>query len=203
VNEVTEDFVAIDIGHQCAKGDQDSDVDAIAAVLVASGTGTTGGGSKRPLLGEELEAGVAAGRGNQDVAALPSVAAVRPTLGHIFFTAETGCAVSAVSGSYPDDDLIKNAVCRISNRIASLACLFGDGKLSDRKHVNALHCLEGLELDGAVDEGKQGVVPADPHALARLEMLASLPNDDVAGTDDFAVIQLDSQVLRVAVPTVA
>ena len=61
----------------------------------------------------------------------------------------------------------------------------------------------GLELDLAVDEREQGVVAAQANARARVEARAALANDDVAGFDRLAAVNLDAEVLRIRVATVA
>src|SRR5659263_40932 len=56
---------------------------------------------------------------------------------------------------------------------------FRNSELRDRKHMNALHGLERLELYCSVDDCEQGIVAAHHDALAGFEMLATLTHDDV------------------------
>src|SRR5690349_12286769 len=60
-----------------------------------------------------------------------------------------------------------------------------------------------LELDRAIDQGEQRVVAAEADARARMEARAALADDDVAGFDRLATIDLHAEVLRVRVATVA
>src|SRR3546814_8123524 len=59
------------------------------------------------------------------------------------------------------------------------------------------------ELDLAVDEREQGVVAAEADAHAPMELGAALANDDVAGFDRLATIDLHAEILRVGVAAVA
>ena len=59
------------------------------------------------------------------------------------------------------------------------------------------------ELHLAIHEGEQGVVTAQANARTRVELGAALTHDDVAGFDGLAAEDLDAQVLRVGVATVA
>src|SRR3546814_7432085 len=52
------------------------------------------------------------------------------------------------------------------------------------------------ELDLAVDEREQGVVAAEADAHARMELGAALANDDVAGFDRLATIDLPAEIPR-------
>ena len=58
------------------------------------------------------------------------------------------------------------------------------------------------ELDGATDEGEQGVVTAAADAAARVEVRAALADDDLTGVDDLAAEALHAQPLRVGVAAV-
>ena len=68
--------------------------------------------------------------------------------------------------------------------------------------MNTLHRLERLELHCSVDDGEQGIVSAHHDALAGFEVLAALTHDDVAWPNDLTIIELDAEVLWVAVPPV-
>src|SRR3546814_2025832 len=59
------------------------------------------------------------------------------------------------------------------------------------------------ELDLPVDEREQGVVAAKADAHARMELGAALANDDVAGFDRLATIDLHAEILRVGAAAVA
>ena len=52
-------------------------------------------------------------------------------------------------------------------------------------------------------QGEQRVVLAAADAVARVELGAALPDDDLAGLDDLAAEALDAQALGVGVATVA
>src|SRR5690606_41341709 len=65
--------------------------------------------------------------------------------------------------------------------------------------VRALHG----EVDHAVHQGEQGVVTAQADALAGMELGAALADDDVAGLDGLAAVDLHTQVLRVGIAAVA
>src|SRR6478672_4894281 len=73
----------------------------------------------------------------------------------------------------------------------------------DDVHRAALLRALGRELDLAVDQREQGVVAAKADAHARMELGATLADDDVAGFDRLATIDLHAEVLRVGVATVA
>jgi hypothetical protein len=60
-----------------------------------------------------------------------------------------------------------------------------------------------LERDGAIDQGEQGVVAAEADANTCVELGTALADDDVAGFDSLATIDLNAQVLGVRVATVA
>src|SRR5690606_16664073 len=61
----------------------------------------------------------------------------------------------------------------------------------------------GGELHLAVDQREQGVVATQADAGARVELGATLADDDVAGLDGLAAVDLHAQVLRVGVAAVA
>ena len=62
--------------------------------------------------------------------------------------------------------------------------------------------LAALELDGAGDEGEEGVVFADAHIKAGLELRAALADDDRAGLGGLASVELDTAELGAGVATV-
>src|SRR5690606_29721118 len=75
--------------------------------------------------------------------------------------------------------------------------------LGDHVHGAALLRALGRELDLAVDQREQGVVAAEADARTRVELGAALADDDVAGVDRLAAIDLHAEVLRVGVAAVA
>ena len=60
-----------------------------------------------------------------------------------------------------------------------------------------------LETDDAIDLGEQGIVLADAHVVARMEVRAALAHEDVAGEHELAVRTLGSEPLALAVTAVA
>src|SRR3954447_24049009 len=58
------------------------------------------------------------------------------------------------------------------------------------------------ELDGTADEREQRVVTAAADAAARVEVGATLADDDLAGVDDLAAVALDAEALGVGVAAV-
>ena len=74
-----------------------------------------------------------------------------------------------------------------------------------------LHSVDGalaailalaLELDGAVNQSKQGVIAADAHVHAGMDVSAALTNKDVASQRELTVSTLGSKALAFAVATV-
>ena len=59
-----------------------------------------------------------------------------------------------------------------------------------------------LELDGAVNQSKQGVIAADADVNAGMDVGASLANQDVAGQDELTVCTLHAQALGLGITTV-
>src|SRR5690606_4131855 len=74
-----------------------------------------------------------------------------------------------------------------------------------RHHAHGTALLRALdaEVHVAVDQRVQRVVAAQAHARTRMELGAALADDDVAGLDGLAAVDLDAQVLRVGVAAVA
>ena len=62
--------------------------------------------------------------------------------------------------------------------------------------------LTTTEPDGAVGEGKEGVVLATANQIARMEVRTTLPDDDRALLSNLTTIELHTPVLRVAVASV-
>jgi len=60
-----------------------------------------------------------------------------------------------------------------------------------------------LESHDSISRGKQRMVTTTTDVPTRMEMRATLTDDDAAGTDPFATEALDSEVLRVAVSAVS
>ena len=59
-----------------------------------------------------------------------------------------------------------------------------------------------LELDGAVNQSKQGVVAADADIDAGMDVGASLANQDVASQNELTVSTLNAQTLCLGITTV-
>jgi len=72
-----------------------------------------------------------------------------------------------------------------------------------RDDVDGLAAAAGTELDGSRDQSEQRVVlaPADP--VTRVEVRATLADQDLAGVDPLTAEALDTEELGVAVPAVA
>ena len=60
-----------------------------------------------------------------------------------------------------------------------------------------------LEADLAVDLRKQRVILAEPDVEPGLETPSLLPHEDRPASDEIAVVALDAETLRIAVPAVA
>ena len=52
-----------------------------------------------------------------------------------------------------------------------------------------------VEFDGAVAQGEQRPIAADAHTLAGVMLGAALTDDDAAGEDLLAAIELDAEAL--------
>ena len=74
-----------------------------------------------------------------------------------------------------------------------------------------LFCVDGahlavlahtLELDLAVDQSEQGVVLADTDVVARMNVRASLTNEDVASQNELTVSALRAESLRLRITAV-
>lgn len=61
----------------------------------------------------------------------------------------------------------------------------------------------GLEGYHTIYLGKESVIPSPAHIPARMELGATLPNDDAASLDLLSTISLHAKKLRVAVPPVS
>src|SRR5690348_7689214 len=73
---------------------------------------------------------------------------------------------------------------------------------ADHVHRAAALRALGSELHLAIDQRIKRVVAAEADAGARMELGAALANDDVAGFDGLAAVQLDAEVFRVGVAAV-
>ena len=62
--------------------------------------------------------------------------------------------------------------------------------------VDDLAVVTDAELHAAVGQREQGVILAHADVLARVEVGATLTNDDVAGDDGFAAELLDADLLQ-------
>ena len=59
-----------------------------------------------------------------------------------------------------------------------------------------------LKAQGAVHLGKQGIVSADAHVGAGMDLGAALTDQNIAGLDELAICTLGAQTLGVGVTTV-
>lgn len=68
-----------------------------------------------------------------------------------------------------------------------------------------MHVVLGTlgELDNAIGEGEQRVILAATDVLARRDVRATLTDDDLAGLDGLATINLGAEALGVGIATVA
>src|SRR6185312_5938999 len=84
-----------------------------------------------------------------------------------------------------------------------LRCHVAEGLcLNDVDESAVLVAADG-EVNLAVDQCKQRVVTTQTHAGTRMKLGAALANDDVAGFDGLATVNLDAEVFRVRIATVA
>src|SRR5215203_1766153 len=80
----------------------------------------------------------------------------------------------------------------------------GHGSRVERVDAHLLAIpADRFKFDQAVDQRIQRVVAADADVVARMELGATLANDDAARANGVAVVELDSQSLRLAVAAVA
>ena len=79
--------------------------------------------------------------------------------------------------------------------------------LLDRKRHNTNHsatgCALDFKLDGAFGLGEQGVILANAHVIAGMELGTALTHDDVARNGNLAAVKLYAQTAPGAVTTVA
>ena len=74
-----------------------------------------------------------------------------------------------------------------------------------RFRVNAhllAHLVLALELDHAVDLGKERIIASLAHVHSGMDLGPALTNDDRAGEDLLACISLHTQVLPIAGPSI-
>ncbi len=81
-----------------------------------------------------------------------------------------------------------------------LKILLSSLRLGLRSNVDA--AAFAVEEHAAVYEGEDGVVAAHAHALAGLELGATLTHDDVAGDDGLTAELLDAEALAAGIATV-
>lgn len=60
-----------------------------------------------------------------------------------------------------------------------------------------MHPASSLEAHGAIDQGKERVVLADPHVDPTLEARAALADENCAGGDGLTAIALDATELGI------
>jgi hypothetical protein len=81
-----------------------------------------------------------------------------------------------------------------------------EGSSSGRDDADALAIAEGpldaLKLHNPIDEGKQGVVRATAHVVARQHGGTPLANEDRAGRDRFTPIGLNAKTLGVGIAAI-
>ena len=59
-----------------------------------------------------------------------------------------------------------------------------------------------LKAQGAVHLGKQGIVSADAHVGAGMDLSSALSDEDIAGQDELTVCSFSSKTLRLTVAAV-
>src|SRR5690606_14835653 len=69
-------------------------------------------------------------------------------------------------------------------------------------HLHAAAILV-LEFHHAIDECEDGVVSAEANIVAGMPLRATLPHEDVAGTNCLTTVLLDAAVLRIRIAAVA
>src|SRR5450631_2048909 len=87
---------------------------------------------------------------------------------------------------------------RVSDRLSDR---FGDNRRLD--DVDGLAATLGAELHRTGNEREQRVIATTANAVARVEVRATLANDDLACVDDLAAETLDAKKLGVRVAPVA
>src|SRR6266699_2369568 len=81
--------------------------------------------------------------------------------------------------------------------------LFGCGlRHRHHRHEDAAFGF-GAVLDPSVDEGEEGVVPAEPDVVPRMPLGAALARQDVAGKHALAAENLDAKALAIGIAAVA
>ena len=78
--------------------------------------------------------------------------------------------------------------------------------LGSRGHwvdADLLSRASALEFDGSRHAGEEGMVFTEADVETREELGAALAHDDGTSLDGFAAVRFDSQILRIAVSSVA
>ncbi len=128
---------------------------------------------------------------------MSSVATVRAASRHVFFTAETHAAVSAVAASHENRHPIHKHCWSRRKRIPKLSSELRQWRGDDVDPASLL-----VKLDRAFDQRENGPVAADAHVLPRAPLRAHLAADDASGLGGLTTIQLDAEHLRIRVATV-
>ena len=77
------------------------------------------------------------------------------------------------------------------------------GGVRGTNDVDGLAAALDAELDGARRRREQRVITASTDIDSRVEVGATLANDDLAGLHDLATESLDAQPLRIGITTIA
>ena len=92
------------------------------------------------------------------------------------------------------------------------AALTRKGRATGARPLDAIQLLldadllavtaHALKAHAAIHQSKQGIVAADAHVLAGMDMGAALTHQDVAGQNELTIGALDAQTLRLGVAAV-
>ena len=191
--------------HDRAHRDGQNQVGALRTVLRVA---QAHGAAFRLAMGHEtvVEQTVGVRIGHEDHGtAVAAIAAVRTGQRLVFLPTDAGGTIAAVAALDMDGHSIhkithvstlhSRKTASITGAVFHQKALFA--RVSGGNHVDDLAVTTHAELHTAVLEGEQGVVLAHADVLARVELGATLTNDDVAGHDGFAAELLHTEVLRV------
>ena len=73
---------------------------------------------------------------------------------------------------------------------------------SDACRDNVNHALAFLELDNAIRQREQGIVPPQADVASWMETGAALTHENIPGANRLTTISLDATVLRIAIPAI-
>src|SRR5581483_6609813 len=85
---------------------------------------------------------------------------------------------------------------------ADLGLRLGAGRRLGRYDADGPTAAMGAELDGAGDQREQRIVAASAHAVARVEVRAVLPHEDLARVHCLAAVPLHAEALGLRVTAV-